>query len=598
MNHVKINSFDCPDAWYKTLRAIWDKGTEFKVGYGSEMKLTKKLNLTIEIDCPKNRPLLHEKAPNDQTYLNWYAGTYLWYPDKDDAEYCYDGQTEVLTNNGWKIIRDVNSYETIATLNPENNKIEYQSQKLHRFKYKGKMVSFNSKHINFIVNPPHKQYVKEVNHHEQIIKKIFSLVPTENIRSKYLCFKRNGIWEGEYRFDFLIPPTIINKFSNKKYEKYKKYLAVSMNNWLDFFGIWLAEGSLRNNDWDIIITQVQEDKKEIIKQWITSCGFHFCGKDKNLVIQHKQLYDYLKQFGHSHDKFIPRELLILPKEQLIHLYNSMMLGDGNKKGNIYSTVSTQLADDFQELCFKLGYGATKRYDYEDHIYRIFICKDKYLEPCIEYNPEEIDYDGEIYCPEVPNNHIIYVRRKGKAFWSGNTYGNRMRKSKTPSEMLDELSTLPLEELAKHNEFFDLLCKLLDEKHKSVDQLQEVIDRFKQEHMDRQCTVVIRRPEDIIKGKVKDPPCLTMIDFEIIDGELCATAYFRSWDAYAGLPCNIAGIEMILEFMASEIGVPSGKLIFHSKNCHIYERQFELVNELLNPKGTKYTPENIKVKFVS
>jgi thymidylate synthase len=143
-----------------------------------------------------------------------------------------------------------------------------------------------------------------------------------------------------------------------------------------------------------------------------------------------------------------------------------------------------------------------------------------------------------------------------------------------------------------------LTTLLDEHYTSVDQLQEVIERFKQQKYDRQCTVVIRRPEDIIKGKCKDPPCLTMIDFEIIDGELCATAYFRSWDAYAGLPCNIAGIEMILEFMASEIGVPSGKLIFHSKNCHIYERQFELVNELLNPKGTKYTPENIKVKFVS
>lgn len=119
--------------------------------------------------------------------------------------------------------------------------------------------------------------------------------------------------------------------------------------------------------------------------------------------------------------------------------------------------------------------------------------------------------------------------------------------------------------------------------KPVDQLQEVINRLKEESMDRQCTVVVRRPEDIIKGKCKDPPCLTVIDFEILEGKLCATIYFRSWDAYAGLPVNLAGLQIIFEFMASEIGVEPGKIIAHSKNCHIYERQYKLVEELLTPK---------------
>jgi thymidylate synthase len=45
--------------------------------------------------------------------------------------------------------------------------------------------------------------------------------------------------------------------------------------------------------------------------------------------------------------------------------------------------------------------------------------------------------------------------------------------------------------------------------------------------------------------------------------------------------------MIAEFMAREIGVESGKLIFHSKNCHIYERQYKLVDELLNIKSTHF-----------
>ena len=53
MKHVKISAFDCPDAWFKALNAIWKEGDNFPVGYGSEETETKKLNLTIEIAHPE-----------------------------------------------------------------------------------------------------------------------------------------------------------------------------------------------------------------------------------------------------------------------------------------------------------------------------------------------------------------------------------------------------------------------------------------------------------------------------------------------------------------------------------------------------------------
>jgi thymidylate synthase len=34
---------------------------------------------------------------------------------------------------------------------------------------------------------------------------------------------------------------------------------------------------------------------------------------------------------------------------------------------------------------------------------------------------------------------------------------------------------------------------------------------------------------------------------------------------------------------------TGKLIFHSKNCHIYQRQNKLVEELLKPKTSDKKP---------
>jgi thymidylate synthase len=126
----------------------------------------------------------------------------------------------------------------------------------------------------------------------------------------------------------------------------------------------------------------------------------------------------------------------------------------------------------------------------------------------------------------------------------------------------------------------------------VDQVEEAISRYLEERRDRQVTLVLRSPNDIRKqldSKKHEPPCLSLIDTEISEGRLHLTCYFRSWDAYAGLPANIAGLQLFNEAIATEIntrgnlGIEVGKLVFHSKNCHIYERQLKLVEDLLNPK---------------
>jgi len=128
----------------------------------------------------------------------------------------------------------------------------------------------------------------------------------------------------------------------------------------------------------------------------------------------------------------------------------------------------------------------------------------------------------------------------------------------------------------------------------VDQVEEAIKNYLKEQRDRQVTMVVRLPEDIYKINPKtkerhEPPCLSLIDTEILDDKMHLTCYFRSWDAFAGLPANIAGLQVFNEAFVSEINergnlsLKTGKLIFHSKNCHIYHRQFNLVRDLLEPK---------------
>jgi len=117
--------------------------------------------------------------------------------------------------------------------------------------------------------------------------------------------------------------------------------------------------------------------------------------------------------------------------------------------------------------------------------------------------------------------------------------------------------------------------------KPVDQIETVINRYREFKSDRQNTMIVRQPTDI---DISDPPCLTIIDTEITDNKLHFFVYFRSWDAYAGFPANVAGLQLLKEYMAEKIGVKSGKTVAFSKNIHLYERQFEFAEELINPKN--------------
>jgi thymidylate synthase len=139
-------------------------------------------------------------------------------------------------------------------------------------------------------------------------------------------------------------------------------------------------------------------------------------------------------------------------------------------------------------------------------------------------------------------------------------------------------------------------------NKPINQIEEAVKRYVQEQRDRQVTMAIRLPEDIQKSlhaKRHEPPCLSLIDTEILEGKMHLTCYFRSWDAYAGLPANIAGLQFFNEAFVKEINsrgnlsLETGKLIFHSKNCHIYQRQFKLVEELLKPKNSAKMPRIAK-----
>ena len=101
----------------------------------------------------------------------------------------------------------------------------------------------------------------------------------------------------------------------------------------------------------------------------------------------------------------------------------------------------------------------------------------------------------------------------------------------------------------------------------INQIEHIIETYK-EHGPRnnQMVLQVAQPGDLL---LSDPPCLRSIDTRIQDGKLHFFPYFRSWDLWGGFPANLAGISMLQEYMAGEIGVAQGEMICSSKGLHLY-----------------------------
>jgi thymidylate synthase len=105
------------------------------------------------------------------------------------------------------------------------------------------------------------------------------------------------------------------------------------------------------------------------------------------------------------------------------------------------------------------------------------------------------------------------------------------------------------------------------------QISEVIRMYREDgYNTNQAFMAVGDSQSIF---LTDPPCLRGIDTRIRDGRLNFITYFRSWDLWAGFPSNLAAIQLLKEYVSSEIGVDDGELIALSKGLHLYEYAWEL-----------------------
>jgi len=353
----------------------------------------------------------------------------------DDEIRCYDEKTEILTDQGWKYFKDLDRTEKVATLNPENDIIKYQKPiKYIDYSYNGEMFKLKTKQFDLVTTPNHSHFVG-INVDKKLrwtFKKSFEI-----FNNFWLVFKNTGLWKGQYQRYFtldsvtkkLLVPNRWYKNLWFKFDKKTNFIKIKMEDWLEFLGWYLSEGSYScpsKGNYRLRIAQSKRanpKKYIIIYNLLTRLPWKFQSYDKEFCLASKQLYKYLKQFGKARDKFVPKFIKNLNPQMIRIFLNSYKLGDGCKKSKnsfYIDTSSVRMKDDLMELGIKAGFCVHSCKNKRYNTWSItFLKKYKNYWKIKGKKAQWIKYKGRVYDILVPKYHILLVRRNGKVIWSGN-----------------------------------------------------------------------------------------------------------------------------------------------------------------------------------
>jgi AAA+ superfamily predicted ATPase len=389
--------------------------------------------------------------------LGWPRGILLYGPPG-----CFDEQTEILTKRGWKKYTELADDEVVATLNPGTNELEYHPivRKI-QYHYEGKMYRLESTQVSLMVTPDHQLWVGKKAQQGKV-KYDFAHPGDVFGRSNggtYPYYKKDAKWRGIDREFVLLPQR--ESGSGPKHEE----IRIPMSEWAPFFGLWLAEGytaywggnyhvGIRNLDQDLL-----DFAYDSLKKW--GLNPHY-SSDGRVTVLNKQLYELLRPIGDKYTKYIPDEIKDLSPALLRSILEYYARGDGTHEVDEAEvgatrvrcqTSSPRLRDDLMEITLKAGMacnyvvhtdagstaaivgadGKERTITRTTANYRLSILyrrgETRVDKPSIE---QWEDYSGMVWDVTV-QNHVIYVRRNGKAVWSGNC-GKTMVAAATAAEI--------------------------------------------------------------------------------------------------------------------------------------------------------------------
>jgi len=146
------------------------------------------------------------------------------------------------------------------------------------------------------------------------------------------------------------------------------------------------------------------------------------------------------------------------------------------------------------------------------------------------------------------------------------------------------------------------------KDDGVDQIQRLLDTIRTNPHSRRLIVTGWNPHEA--DQVALPPCHTLFQFYVQDGELSCQLYQRSADVFLGVPFNIASYALLTCMIAQVSGLKAGDFVHTFGDAHLYldhleQAKLQLTREprplptlWLNPEVTDlfaFTYEDIRLE---
>ena len=365
---------------------------------------------------------------------------------------CYDDQTEVLTNNGWKLFKDLNKEDLIASKTSDGY-LEFEKPVNYiTYDYNGSMHHYKSKAVDLVVTPNHKIYCKKYNQRHK--DQSYQLIASEDIDVSRICMDKRIFLNKEVEKFVTIDGYSYKRANNNQgfYEKEIKTQQFDKELFTKFLAFYISEGNTyydeKENKYQITIAQrnksivngnyINEITRKEIKEVIEGLGFNCYEMEGGLRFNSPLLGPFLKNLGISVNKYFPFNIF----EYFNEYYAKLFIDTYSRyDATIYKdhltlyTSSEKLKDDLQLIASIAGYSTRiimNKKQGTSHVYKEFIITSnkncyalslsnkKNLIPFIKkdrhFSVE--NYDGKVYCVEVPS-HIILVRRNGLICWCGN-----------------------------------------------------------------------------------------------------------------------------------------------------------------------------------
>lgn len=107
-----------------------------------------------------------------------------------------------------------------------------------------------------------------------------------------------------------------------------------------------------------------------------------------------------------------------------------------------------------------------------------------------------------------------------------------------------------------------------------EKLPKLVERINREKRNSKNYVLFIGETDVATNQA---PCLSLIQFQIDEGELVISAYQRSSDANLGLPSDLYHLYLVSQM----VDVPLKSITLNLGNVHIYDTNIEATHRLLN-----------------